>query len=84
MTILHPVPADDFTSMDDDALAAAVSTLAAHIHRGELRSDCPGLRPAQSRTLQRAIYATTQRALLASPLQNPHSDPAPQTRKQAE
>ena len=32
MTILHPVSAGDFSTMDDDALAAAVSTLAAHIH----------------------------------------------------
>ena len=32
MATPHPVAADDFSSMDDDALAAAVSTLAAHIH----------------------------------------------------
>ena len=32
MTNLHPVPSDEFRTMDDGALAAAVSTLAAHIH----------------------------------------------------
>ena len=32
MTTFHPAVASDFTTMDDDALAAAVSTLAAHIH----------------------------------------------------
>ena len=32
MTILHPISADDFSTMDDDTLVAAVSTLAAHIH----------------------------------------------------
>ena len=37
MTNLYPVPADDFASMDDDALAAAVSTLAAHIHAATYR-----------------------------------------------
>ena len=37
MTTLHPVPADDFSTMDDDALAAAVSTLAAHIHAATYR-----------------------------------------------
>ena len=37
MTILHTVPADDFSTMDDDALAAAVSTLAAHIHAATYR-----------------------------------------------
>ena len=37
MPILYPVPADDFASMDDDALAAAVSTLAAHIHAATYR-----------------------------------------------
>ena len=37
MTILHPVSADDFASMDDDALASAVSTLAAHIHAATWR-----------------------------------------------
>jgi len=37
MTNLHPVPSDDFATMDDDALAAAVSTLAAHIHAATYR-----------------------------------------------
>ena len=37
MTTLHAVPADDFSTMDDDALAAAVSTLAAHIHAATYR-----------------------------------------------
>ena len=37
MTNLHPVPADDFSTMDDDALTAAVSTLAAHIHAATYR-----------------------------------------------
>ena len=37
MTDLHTFPADDFTTMDDDALAAAVSTLAAHIHAATWR-----------------------------------------------
>ena len=37
MANLHPVPADDFSTMDDDALAAAVSTLAAHIHAATYR-----------------------------------------------
>ena len=37
MTNLHPVQANDFSSMDDDALAAAVSTLAAHIHAATYR-----------------------------------------------
>ena len=37
MTNLHPVLADDFSTMDDDALAAAVSTLAAHIHAATWR-----------------------------------------------
>ena len=32
MTTFHPAVASDFTTMDDDSLAAAVSTLAAHIH----------------------------------------------------
>ena len=32
MSTSPPLVADDFTAMDDDALAAAVSTLAAHIH----------------------------------------------------
>ena len=32
MTDLHPVLADEFSTMDDDSLAAAVSTRAAHIH----------------------------------------------------
>ena len=37
MTTLHPVQANDFSSMDDDTLAAAVSTLAAHIHAATYR-----------------------------------------------
>ena len=37
MATLHAVPADDFSTMDDDALAAAVSTLAAHIHAATYR-----------------------------------------------
>ena len=37
MATPHPVAADDFSSMDDDALAAAVSTLAAHIHAATYR-----------------------------------------------
>ena len=37
MTIFNPAFADDFSSMDDDALAAAVSTLAAHIHAATYR-----------------------------------------------
>ena len=37
MTIVHTVTADDFSTMDDDALAAAVSTLAAHIHAATYR-----------------------------------------------
>ena len=37
MTTFHPVVADDFSTMDDDALAAAVSTLAAHIHAATYR-----------------------------------------------
>ena len=37
MTTLHPVPMDDFSTLDDDALAAAVSTLAAHIHAATAR-----------------------------------------------
>ena len=37
MTTLHPISADDFSAMDDDALAAAVSTLAAHIHAATYR-----------------------------------------------
>ena len=32
MTPVEAVPTDDFSTMDDDTLAAAVSTLAAHIH----------------------------------------------------
>ena len=32
MATIQAVPTDDFSTMDDDALAAAVSTLAAHIH----------------------------------------------------
>ena len=31
---------DDFASMDDDTLAAAVSTLAAHIHAATCRLPC--------------------------------------------
>ena len=37
MTPIIPTPGDDFTTMDDDALAAAVSTLAAHIHAATYR-----------------------------------------------
>ena len=37
MTTVHTVPADDFSTMDDDALAVAVSTLAAHIHAATYR-----------------------------------------------
>ena len=37
MTIFNPAFADDFSSMDDDTLAAAVSTLAAHIHAATYR-----------------------------------------------
>ena len=37
MINLHPVPSDEFCTMDDDALAAAVSTLAAHIHAATYR-----------------------------------------------
>ena len=37
MSTFHPVFANDFSSMDDDALAAAVSTLAAHIHAATYR-----------------------------------------------
>ena len=37
MTTFHPAIANDFTTMDDDALAAAVSTLAAHIHAATYR-----------------------------------------------
>ena len=37
MFIMHTVPADDLYTMDDDALAAAVSTLAAHIHAATYR-----------------------------------------------
>ena len=37
MTTVHLVSADDFSSMDDDALAAAVSTLAAHLHAATFR-----------------------------------------------
>ena len=37
MTNLHPAPSDEFYTMDDDALAAAVSTLAAHIHAATYR-----------------------------------------------
>ena len=37
MTTLPPVPMDEFATMDDDALAAAVSTLAAHIHAATYR-----------------------------------------------
>ena len=32
MTTFHPTIANDFTDMDDDSLATAVSTVAAHIH----------------------------------------------------
>ena len=37
MTTFHPAIANDFTTMDDDSLAAAVSTLAAHIHAATYR-----------------------------------------------
>ena len=37
MSIFHPVLANDFSTIDDDALAAAVSTLAAHIHAATYR-----------------------------------------------
>ena len=37
MTTSHAFPADDFSTLDDDALAAAVSTLAAHIHAATYR-----------------------------------------------
>ena len=37
MNFTHPVSSDDFSSMDDDALAGAVSTLAAHIHAATYR-----------------------------------------------
>ena len=37
MTTFHPAVANDFTTMDDDSLAAAVSTLAAHIHAATYR-----------------------------------------------
>ena len=37
MTIFNPAFANDFSSMDDDALAAAVSTLSAHIHAATYR-----------------------------------------------
>ena len=37
MATPYPVAADDFSSLDDDALAAAVSTLAAHIHAATSR-----------------------------------------------
>ena len=37
MTIFNPAFANDFSSMDDDSLAAAVSTLAAHIHAATYR-----------------------------------------------
>ena len=37
MTTSHAFPAEDFSSMEDDALAAAVSTLAAHIHAATYR-----------------------------------------------
>ena len=33
----HPVSSDNFSTMDDDTLAAAVSTLAAHIHAATYR-----------------------------------------------
>ena len=33
----HPISTDDFSTLDDDALAAAVSTLAAHIHAATYR-----------------------------------------------
>ena len=37
MATAHHVSADDLHSLDDDALAAAVSTLAAHIHAATYR-----------------------------------------------
>ena len=37
MFTFHPALANDFSTMDDDALAAAVSTLAAHIHAATYR-----------------------------------------------
>ena len=37
MTTVYAVPSDDFSAMDDDALAAAVSTLAAQIHAATWR-----------------------------------------------
>ena len=37
MTTTYPTPGDDFSTMDDDVLAAAVSTLAAHIHAATYR-----------------------------------------------
>ena len=37
MATMHPVPTDEFSTLDDDALAAAVSTLAAHIHAATWR-----------------------------------------------
>ena len=37
MTTIYSAPGDDFSSMDDDSLAAAVSTLAAHIHAATYR-----------------------------------------------
>ena len=37
MTTFRPAVANDFTTMDDDSLAAAVSTLAAHIHAATYR-----------------------------------------------
>ena len=37
MITICPAPGDDFSTMDDDALAAAVSTLAAHIHAATYR-----------------------------------------------
>ena len=37
MTTFHPAIANDLVNMDDDSLAAAVSTLAAHIHAATYR-----------------------------------------------
>ncbi len=37
MSVSQPAIANDFSTMDDDALAAAVSTLAAHIHAATYR-----------------------------------------------
>ena len=37
MTAPYPVAVDDFSTVDDEALAAAVSTLAAHIHAATYR-----------------------------------------------